>query len=833
MCPRRPEWVFPVVVLFIVLLSSVVKAQTTLATGATPGQGPGGVTGYISACQGTASVNPSIESFPVSGSDLTANVTVTAPSNFEVSLDPNNGYSNSISIQQSGGNINNVPVYVRSATTAPAGKIYGNVILNSPGAPDGHVPVTGTIYAVPTVSAQPVAQELATGAFTTALNFTGAGNTYTWTNDMPSIGLPASGTGNIPSFPTINNSNNKVTATITVTPQQIAYAYITNQQTNTVSVINTTSNTVVGTIGVGQRPTGTAVSPDGTKVYITNQFDNSISVISTLTNKVMSTIPLKDSGPTGIALSPDGKTIYVVNLGLNSVSAIDAASGNVTSTFAVGGYPIGIVVSPDGNNVFVTNGSDNISDINLAKGNTTTIPVANGPYEVVISPDGTKLYVTNSGGNTVSVIDVSTGAIIAVIPVGTNPEGIAINSDGTALCVTNESSGTVSIINTATYKVSTIQVGVQPIGVSFTSDGNYVYVTNQGENTVSVINILNNVVTATVPVGNGTESLGNFITPGSECPGIPAKFTITVDPTALAPTIIAGNVTGNIIACTGSASAYPDISQFTVSGKNLNGDITITAPLGFEVSFNATAGYSSRLVTTQSGGSVQEVTIYVRSAANAPTGNISGNIVLTSSGAISRNIPVTGIVNTLPSVDPVADQIVAAGSTTSVVTFTGNTTIFDWTNDTPSIGLPASGTGNILPFTAINNTNSPVKANVTVVPEPSGNSLKCAGIPFIFTITVEPSSNTGITQNIIVPNTFTPNGDGVNDTWEIKSLGNYPKCTVAIYNRWGEKLYSSIGYPIPWDGTYKGVNLPVGTYYYIIILENGVKAISGWVAIVK
>jgi gliding motility-associated-like protein len=88
-------------------------------------------------------------------------------------------------------------------------------------------------------------------------------------------------------------------------------------------------------------------------------------------------------------------------------------------------------------------------------------------------------------------------------------------------------------------------------------------------------------------------------------------------------------------------------------------------------------------------------------------------------------------------------------------------------------------------------------------------------------------------QTLAIPNTFTPNGDGINDTWVIRSLENYPNCTVQVYNRWGEKLYSSVGYPVPWDGTYKGANLPVGTYYYIINLKNGVNAISGWVAIIK
>lgn len=119
------------------------------------------------------------------------------------------------------------------------------------------------------------------------------------------------------------------------------------------------------------------------------------------------------------------------------------------------------------------------------------------------------------------------------------------------------------------------------------------------------------------------------------------------------------------------------------------------------------------------------------------------------------------------------------------------------------------------------------------MPEPAGNGPRCQGTPVTFSIIAEPSSNSVVTQDIIIPNAFTPNGDGINDTWAIKSLENYPNCMVAVYNRWGEKLYSSVGYPIPWDGTYKGIYLPVGTYYYIINFKNGVKAISGWVAIVK
>ena len=85
----------------------------------------------------------------------------------------------------------------------------------------------------------------------------------------------------------------------------------------------------------------------------------------------------------------------------------------------------------------------------------------------------------------------------------------------------------------------------------------------------------------------------------------------------------------------------------------------------------------------------------------------------------------------------------------------------------------------------------------------------------------------------VVPNTFTPNHDGTNDTWEIKYLDTYPNCTIDVYNRYGEKLYSSVGYPIAWDGTYKGADLPVGTYYYIINPKNGRKVITGSITIIR
>jgi gliding motility-associated-like protein len=72
-----------------------------------------------------------------------------------------------------------------------------------------------------------------------------------------------------------------------------------------------------------------------------------------------------------------------------------------------------------------------------------------------------------------------------------------------------------------------------------------------------------------------------------------------------------------------------------------------------------------------------------------------------------------------------------------------------------------------------------------------------------------------------IPNDgFTPNGDGINDIWNIGNIEQFPNIEVTIFNRWGELLFSSTGYNVPWDGLYDGNPVPVGTYYYVIDLHD-------------
>ena len=90
-----------------------------------------------------------------------------------------------------------------------------------------------------------------------------------------------------------------------------------------------------------------------------------------------------------------------------------------------------------------------------------------------------------------------------------------------------------------------------------------------------------------------------------------------------------------------------------------------------------------------------------------------------------------------------------------------------------------------------------------------------------------------VLKKVKVPNAFTPNGDNVNDTWQIKYLESYPGCEVNVFNRYGQLVYQSTGYSSPWNGTFNGRPLPAATYYYMINPKNGRAPLNGSVTIIR
>jgi gliding motility-associated-like protein len=861
----------------------------------------GTVTGNISSCAGTPSASPNIQQFTVSGSNLTGDITATAPPGFELSLSAGSGYGNSVILTRTGGTVNNIVLYVRSAASA-TGSISGNAVLSSAGAASQNVAVNGVVNALPTVNPV-ISQTVNTGQNTAAINFTGTGNTFTWTNDIPGIGLPASGTGSIASFTTINTGTMPVIATVTaISTNTDGFIYTANSGDGTVSVINVNTNSVVATITVGSKPVSVAVSADGKRVYVANFNSNTISVIDPATNTLISTITQINS-PFCVKVSPDGSLIYVSNYNSNTVSVISTSTYSIVAQINVGVNPSNLCVSPDGKNVYVIDYSGAFEMIDTQTNTITNNFGSAGPLrDITISPDGSQIYASNSGYNFVWDINSSNVKPITTIYFLGTPYGVTNSPDGKNVYTSINNLGLVYELNFATNSITAqIAVGTNPQSLFTSQNGNFVYVANEGSNDISVIYTITNKVITTIPVGSNPNSISGFI-PITTCPGSPITFTIEVNPT-LPASISASGTLSALKTIYGTASAS---TSFNISGSNMTTGILVTPSPGFEVSTDNVA--FSTMVMIGATGTIAPTPVYIRLASNTPVGNYTGNIVLSSATATNVNtaVPVsivnpaplsitvnnvnktygtaltgaptsigfisTGLQNneTVGSITVTYGSGSAANAKASVYassvtasaatggTFTaGNYAITylpgDITVGTAKLTIAADdktksyGTTNpvlTITFSGFVNNEGPMQLDTqplinttATTTSPVGQypitTSGAASLNYTFTylpgiLTINP-----ILQIIVVPNTFTPNGDGINDVWTIKALIGYPKCTVDVYTRYGSMVYQSKGYPKPWDGMFNGTLLPVGTYYYIINPQNGTQALSGSVTILR
>jgi gliding motility-associated-like protein len=151
-----------------------------------------------------------------------------------------------------------------------------------------------------------------------------------------------------------------------------------------------------------------------------------------------------------------------------------------------------------------------------------------------------------------------------------------------------------------------------------------------------------------------------------------------------------------------------------------------------------------------------------------------------------------------------------------------------------SIRLNGSVTGDNItnvfwtPATGLDNP-----ASLTPLANPQGNTTYTL---HVISQTCGVASSTVLVKvftSIDIPNAFSPNGDGINDYWEISALIAFPASVTTVYSRNGQRVFQSIGYAKPWDGTYANTRLPAGTYYYIIDLKTGQPPLRGWVLIIR
>jgi YVTN family beta-propeller protein/VCBS repeat-containing protein len=404
-------------------------------------------------------------------------------------------------------------------------------------------------------------------------------------------------------------------------------AYIVNNGSGTVSVIDTATNTVIGApIPVGSAPFGVAISPDGGRAYVTTLADDTVSVIDTATNTVIGNPIAVGNFPYGIAVSPDGTRAYVTNLFDDTVSVIDTATNTVIGDpIPVGVRPAGVAVSLDGTRAYITNESDNtVSVIDTATNTVIGDPISVGdfPRGVTISPDGGFAYVTNQGDGTVSVVDTATNTVIGdPIPVGLQPFYAVFSPDGSLAYINNWDGGTVSVIDTATHtvidtnpatpEVDALPVGPLPVGVAVSPDGTRVYVTHQG-GSVSVIALEPTAAVNDAPVAVGdtaTVAEGGSTTISVLANDTDAEGTIDTTSVVIVQQPAYGsasvNAGGTITYVSNGAEVTSDSFTYTVadnSGASSNtATVTVTVTAVNDAPVAGTPAFTVTNVNTASG----------------------------------------------------------------------------------------------------------------------------------------------------------------------------------------------------------------------------------------
>ena len=244
------------------------------------------------------------------------------------------------------------------------------------------------------------------------------------------------------------------------------------------------------------------------------------------------------------------------------------------------------------------------------------------------------------------------------------------------------------------------------------------------------------VNTGTAPVSATITVTPSYTSGGLTCTGTPKSFSITVNPTAQVNTV------SNQVVCTGGNTTAITFGTGNTGGTTTYSWVNSTPSIG--------------LLASGTGN------IAAFTAVNTGTTPVTATITVTprfTNGSVGCNgTPTTFTITVNPTaqVNTVSNQVVCNGANTTAIAFgtvnTGGTTTYSWVNNTPSVGLLASGTGNIAAFTAVNTGTSPVTATITVTPTYTNLGVSCSGPAKTFTITVSPTPTVNTVSNQVVCN---------------------------------------------------------------------------------
>ncbi|MDR3679771.1 MAG: Ig-like domain-containing protein [Flavipsychrobacter sp.] len=782
-----------------------------------------------------------------SGGNTSFSVTATGAGltyQWMVSTDGGANYSN---LSNTGiySNVTASTLNLTAATIAENGYLYECVINGTCTPGTTSTAAMLTVNPLPNVSA--ISDQAVCNTFASnVVPFSGSlisGTTYSWTNNTTSIGLAASGTGDLPSFTAVNTSTTPVAALITVTPMASGCAgpsttfNIFANPTPTVtsippsqSVCNNTSTTSItfasstpgatfawstNTPSIGLASSGTDSVPSFIAINTTNASISASVVVSAIANTCISAPQIATIVVNPIpALSTITATQTVCNN--TATAAIDLTSTVTGTTYTWSNNTPAIGLGATGS---VTNSISPFTAINTdtsqITATITVTPVFNGcigtsqttgiiinPTPVVTitpavqsvcnSANSSSIAFTSSvAGTTYAWANDNTSTGLSVSGVGVVPSFTAVNNGLTPvtanITVTPTASTCVGIPQMATITVEpTPTVSLSLLSQTLCDGTATTAITETG--TVSGTSYTwTNDNTSINLAASGTNAISSFIATNTTTALVTANITVTPIANSCAGTSQTATISVNP-----TPVATPTPASQPVCNSAASSAITFTSGVG-----GTTYTWTSDNTTTGVAASGTDDNIASFTATNNTTAPVTSTITVTATANGCVGLPQTATitVNPTPTVSlNLTSQTVCDGTATADITETGTVsgTDYAWTNDNTSINLAADGTNTISSFTATNTTSAPATANITVTP--TANS--CAGAPQIATIIVNPTptviaslvsqtvcnnaGTTGITfTSAVAGTTYTWLNDNISTSLVAVGAGNVPAFTAV------------------------------------------------------
>jgi DNA/RNA endonuclease G (NUC1) len=537
------------------------------------------------------------QSYTVSGSNLTSNVVVTAPTGYEVSLD-NSTFASSKTLVPASGSLSAVAVYVRLSASASTGTVSGTVSQVGGGATTQNLTVSGTVSAltpVITLSASSLS------GFKSVIGTASASQSYT----LSGSNLTSNVVVTAPTGYEVSLDNSTFSGSKTLVPTSGSLSGVTvyvrlsaSAATGVVSgtVVNagggvTTQNLTVS--GNVEKATPTInVAPTASSIVYGQSLSSSIliggnaSVAGTFTWVAPNIVPALGTSTQSVIFNPTDTVNYnavtsSVSINVNVASAT-LSMANLSQTYDGSAKSVMVTTVPAGLAYTIRyNGS-------------ASSPVNSGSYSVVATVSDPNY----SGSATATLAVGKATPIIATAP--------------TASSITYGQSLSNSVLSGGQAKLGGNVVA-----------GTFAFTTP-----------------STQPL-LGTSSQAVMFTPSDtgNYNGIATSVSVTVNPVAATMTLSASSLSG-FKSVIGTASAS---QSYTLSGSNLTSNVVVTAPTGYEVSLdNSTFGESKTLVPKS--GSLSGVAVYVRLSASAATGTVGGTVANVSGVATTQSLAVSGTV---------------------------------------------------------------------------------------------------------------------------------------------------------------------------------------------